>query len=132
VGTISFTDPNQNFLTSFELQGTPLTDFLFPLAAQNDTYLTGLSLLNVNAGTAVIKVELWTPDGTLYKSNTVSMSPGTRTAQYLNQLFPNLGSLLVGNVRIHADKPIFGFGLLHDGDVHFISALPPIPIVSDK
>jgi len=132
VGTISFTDADGVCLTSFELQGTPLTDFLFPLAAQNNTYLTGISLLNAGAETAVIKIELWAPDGTLYRSSTVNLSSGTRTAQYLNQLFSNLGSLLVGNVRVHSNKPIFGFGLLHDGGVNFISALPPIPFVRDK
>lgn len=132
VGTISFTDADAVFLTSFELQGTPLTDFLFPLAAQDGTYLTGISLLNANAGTAVTKIELWAPDGTLYMSNTVSLSPGTRTARYLNQFFPNLGRLSVANVRIHSDKPLFGFSLLHDDSVHFISGLPPIPLQSAK
>ncbi len=132
VGTVSFTNADDVFLTSFELQGTSLTDFLFPLAAQDGTYLTGLSFLNANAETAVISMELWLPDGTLYMSSAVSLSPGNRTARYLNQFFPNLGSLSVANVRIHADKPIFGFGLLHDSGAHFISALPAIPILSGK
>jgi hypothetical protein len=127
VGTISFTDTDDVFLTSFELQGTPLTDFVFPLAAQNDSFLTGIAFLNPNVDTAAIELELWTPDGTLLRSDTVTLPPNTRTAAFLNQFFPSLSSVMIANVRVHSDKPIFGFALLYDSGVHFLEAIPPIP-----
>ncbi len=45
---------------------------------------------------------------------------------YLSQYFPSLGNRLISNVRVHSSAPIFAFGLMHDKDLHFMSALPPI------
>ncbi len=127
VGTISFTNPDGEFLTSFQLQGTPMTDFLFPLAPQDGTFQTAIALLNAGDENAAVDIELWGPNGTLDRIATLNLPPGNRTAQYLSQYFPGLGDRLVSNVRIHAKTPIFGFGLVHDKDLHFMTALPPMP-----
>ncbi len=127
VGTISFTDSDGVFLTTLELQGTPLTDSVFPLVAQNDSFLTGIAFLNPNTDTAAVALELWAPDGTLMRSNTINLPPNTRTAAFLNQFFPNVSGVMVANVRVHSNKPIFGFALLYDSGVHFLEAIPPIP-----
>jgi hypothetical protein len=132
VGTISFTNRSESFLTSFQLQGTPLADFVFPLAAADSTYHTAMALLNANAGTAAVRIELWGPDGKLIRSATSRLAPGSRTALYLDQLFPNLGSLLLSNVRIHSDTPIFGFGLIHDSSLDFMTSMPPIAFPPDR
>jgi hypothetical protein len=133
VGTVTFSNANGNFLTTFELQGTPLYDFIFPLVSQTDTYLSGIALLNqfhASNETAAATIELWSPTGALMRSTTKIIASGSQTVFYLNQLFPNLGSVLVSNVRVHTDTPLFGFSLLTDNDMHFISAVPPIPFPS--
>jgi hypothetical protein len=133
VGTITFSNANGDFLTTFELQGTPLNDFIFPLVSQNDTYLSGIALLNqfdASNGTATATVELWGQNGTLMRSTTITLASGSQRVFYINQLFPNLGSVLVSNVRIHTDTPLFGISLLMDNVLHFISAVPPIPFPS--
>jgi deoxycytidylate deaminase len=127
VGTISFTNTSDTFLAGFELQGVPLSDFIFPLVSQNESYMTGLALLNPDNSAATVRVELWTPDGTLSGSRTLTLAGGTRTSQYLNQIIQGLGSVASANVRIHSDKPIFGFATLNDPAVHFLSAIPPVP-----
>jgi len=130
VGTITFSNANGDFLTSFELQGRPLNDFIFPLVSQSDTYLSAIALLNqfhASNETAAATVELWGQNGTLMRSTTITIASGSQMVFYLNQLFPNLGSVLVSNVRIHTDTPLFGFSLLMDNVLHFLSAVPPIP-----
>jgi len=133
VGTITFSYANGGALTTFELQGKPLNDFIFPLVSQSDTYLSAIALLNqfhASNETAAATVELWGPNGNLMRSTTITLASGNQRVFYLNQLFPNLGSVLVSNVRIHTDTPLFGFSLLTDNFLHFISAVPPIPFPS--
>ncbi len=130
VGTITFSNANGDFLTSFELQGRPLNDFIFPLVSQSDTYLSAIALLNqfhASNETAAATVELWGQNGTLMRSTTITIASGSQMVFYLNQLFSNLGSVLVSNVRIHTDTPLFGFSLLMDNVLHFLCAVPPIP-----
>jgi hypothetical protein len=130
LGTITFGNANGDFLTTFELQGTPLSDFIFPLVSQNDTYLSAIALLNASSQTASATVELWGQDGTLMRSTTTTLASGNQRVCYISQLFPNLGSVLVSNVRVHTNTPLFGFSLLTDNFMHFISAVPPIPFPS--
>ena len=40
VGIVTFTDSNNSFLSSFELSGTPLNRFIYPLIAEDSTYQT--------------------------------------------------------------------------------------------
>ena len=126
VGTVTFTNADGDFESCFQLQGSPMTDFVFPLTAQDSTFLTAFALLNAGDQNADIVLELWAPDGSLERTASVSLPPGTRTAQYLSQYFPSLGNRLISNVRVHSSAPIFAFGLMHDKDLHFMSALPPI------
>ena len=46
VGTVTFTDANDSFMASFELSGTPLGNFIFPLIAEDSSYETQIALLN--------------------------------------------------------------------------------------
>ncbi len=128
VGTVSFTDSSNQFLVSFELSGNPLNRFVFPIAAEDSTYQTGIALLNTNSTTANVTLDLWGPGGTKERSASVSLPPGTRTAMFLSDYFPGLTPHLVGNIRVSSDKPIHGFSLYNDRSLHFISAVPAIPI----
>jgi hypothetical protein len=127
VGAISFTDSDGTFLTSFELSGTPLTHFVFPMAAEDSTYQTGIAILNSNDQSATVTMELWKPEGVLERSATLKLSPGTRTALYLSDYFPGLTPRLVGNIRIRSDQPVHSFSLMNDRSFHFLSAVPAIP-----
>jgi deoxycytidylate deaminase len=132
VGTISFTNANESFLCSFELQGTPLGDFILPLVAIDSTYHTAMALLNTGGSAASVDVELWAPDGTMTRAATLNLAPGSRMSLYLDQVFPNLGSVLVSNIRIHSTLPLFGFSLIHDSGLNFIVSMPPIAFPPSK
>jgi len=128
VGSVRYTTGDQSAITSFELLGKPLTDFALLIAAEDDIYQTGIAILNPNSETANVRLELRTPDGTLAKITTVDLPPNNRTALYLTDWFPGMAPLLFGNVRIHSNKPIFGFGQMNDLALHFLSAVPMIAI----
>ncbi len=127
VGTISFTNDNNDFLTTFALSGTPLSHFVFPMAAEDSTYETGIALLNTNDQAANVTLELWGPLGHLDRTSNITIAPHAHTALYLAGYFPNLIPRLVGNIRVRSDKPLHSLGLVNDRDYHFIAAVPPIP-----
>ncbi len=128
LGTISFTNDQNSFATTFELLGSPQANFLFPVLAQDDVYRTGIALLNANAEPAHLTLEVRGEGGTLDGSAEITLAAGHRTALYLPSFFPNLGPRLTGHVRVRADKPLFGFSLIHDARFTFMTAIPALPL----
>ncbi len=127
VGTITFTDPDGLFTAAFEFSGVPSDHFLFPMAAEDAIYQTAIALLNSGNEQANVQLELWGEDGTLDRSSSITLAPGSRTALYLADYFPGLEPRLVGNIRIRSDRPLHGFSILNDRDLNFLCAIPPIP-----
>jgi N-acetylneuraminic acid mutarotase len=127
LGTVSFTNSDGVFLTSLALSGTPLTRFLFPIAAEDGMYQTGIALLNAGDRPAAVTMELWQPDGSVARRVSRTLAPRSRTALYLQDYFPGLAPQLVGNIRVASDQPVHSFALLNDRSFHFIAAVPPIP-----
>jgi len=127
VGTVRYTNSDKSLLTSFELMGKALRNFALPIAAENDGYQTGVAILNPNSAAANVTLELWTPDGILARTTTVSLAAGARTALYLTDWFPGMAPILIGNVRVHSNRPVYGMGQMNDRALHFLSAVPMIP-----
>jgi hypothetical protein len=129
VGTISFTDSNNKFLASFELSGTPLSHFVFPLVSDDSIYGTDIALLNAGDQPANVQVELWVTDssGTSMKaSRNIPVPAHSRVYNEVSNLIP-MGAYRTANVRITSDQPIHSFAILYDRQLRFISAVPPVP-----
>jgi len=126
VGTVSITDYDGTFLATLALSGTPLDRMVFPVAAENRTYQTGIALLNSNDASTTVTVELWGPGGTLDYSASQTLAPRTSSALYLTDYFPGLEDRMVGNIRIRSEHPLHAFALLHDRALNFMAAIPPI------
>jgi len=127
VGSVTFTNSSSTLFATMELSGFPLSHFVFPIAAEDATYQTGIALLNTNNSPANVTIELWGPGGTLERSTTVRLAPGTRTTMFLSDYFPNLAPYLVANIRVRSDQPIHSFSLMNDRALHFVSAIPAVP-----
>jgi WD40 repeat protein len=127
-GTITFTDNEGNFRTTFELRGRPETAFLFPNITEDATYTTGVALLNATDSTATATLELWGPGGTIDRSATITLPPGTSVARYLGGLFPDLEPRQAGNIRIHSTQPLYGLALISDRALGFAAAVPSVPL----
>jgi hypothetical protein len=127
VGIVSFTDPDNKFLTAYELSGNPERDFVIPLVSEDFQYATGVALLNSGDSTATIRVELWGVSGTLDSVNTITLAPHAQTAQTLTGLFPGMRDHRTGNVRIHSDQPLHSFAALYSLDLRFIATITAVP-----
>jgi hypothetical protein len=127
VGTISFTDSNNKILTSFELSGTPLSHFLFPLVSQDAVFKTEIALLNADEQQSTnVQLEFWDLSGTLIASKSVSLAKRSLYFGSIKDLF-GVDTYRSANVRITSDRPIHGFAMLSDRLLRFISAMPPVP-----
>jgi hypothetical protein len=127
VGTISFTNSDNKFLTSIELSGSPLSHFVFPLVSDDSVYGTDIALLNAGDQPANAQIELWGLSGTLQASATVTLPAHSRIYNDLNNLIPGMGAYRTANVRITSDMPLHSFAILSDRQLRFISAIPPVP-----
>ena len=127
LGTVSFNNTDDTFLTSYELSGTPLKEFVFPLTTEDSHYQTAIAILNANDVSANVTLELWNPDGSIDHATVQTLQPHARIAQYLSDLFPGMQPRVTGNVRIRSDQPVHGLSLINDRDLHFLAAVPAIP-----
>ena len=128
MGTITFSDDDETFQTTFQLLAKPEKEFVFPVLAADETYMTGTALLNPGEATANVTLELWGPGGTLDRSTTFQLLPKAQSARYLTSYFPDLEPRLIGNIRIRADQPLFGISVINDANLDFISAVPAVPL----
>jgi len=127
VGTVSFSNSSQTFLTTYELSGTPLSRFLFPLAAEDaSVYQTGIFLLNNNSLSATVQIELWGEGGTMERSTTVILAPNARMEGFLADYFPGLAPRLSGYIRVQSDRPVQSNSVLKDRNLKFACAVTPI------
>jgi hypothetical protein len=127
VGTVSFTNPDNDFLAAFELSATPLSNFLFPLISEDFEYGTGIALLNSGDAPAVVQMELWGSSGTLDSSASIVLAPHMQRAEPLGGFFPNMRAHRYGNVRIRSSQPLHSFAVMYSLDLHFISAVTAVP-----
>jgi hypothetical protein len=128
VGTITFTNEEQVFLSSFELSGVAERGLLFPMLAHDETYQTGVALLNPNPEPAAVTVEVWGPGGTRDRSTSFVLPARGSSAFYLDNVFPNLEPRLVGNLRVRSDRPLHGFALINDRSFTLMAAVPAVPL----
>jgi len=127
VGTVSFNNSDDTYLTSFELSGTPLKRFVFPLTTEDSQYQTAIAILNPNDVSGTVTVELWNPNGSIDHTAVLTLQPHSRAAEYLSDLFPGMQPRVEGNIRIGSDQPLYGVGLINDRELHFLTAMPAIP-----
>ena len=128
VGTITFTNEEQVFLTSFELSAVAEPRLLFPMLAHDETYQTGVALLNANPEPAAVTVEVWGPGGTRDRSTSLVLPANGSAAFYLDNYFPDLEPRLVGNLRVRSDRPLHGFAFINDRNLTLMAAVPAIPL----
>ena len=128
LGTVTFTDTDGGFASTFELRGKGETSFIFPTIGQNDSYTTGIALLNPNDATATVTLELWGPGGTVDRSVTFTLAPRSNSSRYLDSYFAGLEPRDAGNIRVRSNQPLWGLALISDRKLSFASAVPAIPM----
>ncbi|MFH1574762.1 MAG: fibronectin type III domain-containing protein, partial [Acidobacteriota bacterium] len=127
VGSVTFGDPaGERFATSLPLISEMRTDMVFSQVASDDTYFTGIALLNRDAESALARIELYSADGSLVAARTEVIPAKRRISRLLTQYFPEIGNQKrsSGYVRVTADRGLAGFALFGTHNLTVLSAVP--------
>jgi len=129
VGTVSFIDDQNAVLTTHELSGIPLEEFVFPLAAEDNLdYMTELSLLNPHSQPTNVAIEYRGPDGTVLHSTSFELGAETQRSGSLGDYFGTPMDRLYGYIYIRSGLGLHGISILKDRNNEFACAVPPIPV----
>jgi hypothetical protein len=126
VGTLTITNPHDDFRATYELSGSPLSHFVYPLVVEDSLYQTGINLLNTSDQNASVQMELWGPGGTLDASVTIMIAPNMSKSASLTDFFPGMQPHQTGNVRILSSQPLYSFATMYARDMKFISSMAPV------
>ncbi len=127
-GSVVFGDPGQErFGSALPLTSSPKRTMIFSQVASNDTYFTGLALLNPGAETAHASIEIYDQLGKLLASKVEQIAAGQRVSRLITEYFPDLNgaSQSSGYIRVVSDKDLAGFALFGTRDLTALSAVPP-------
>jgi len=126
-GSVTFGDPGSGrFASALPLASTLDHSMVFSQVASNDTYFTGLALLNSGAQEAAATIEVYREDGTLAAATTEIIPARQRISRLLTQYFPALlgESWSSGYIRVTSDRGLAGFALFGTHDLSVLSAVP--------
>jgi len=128
LGSVSFGDAARTrFRSALPLTAMLRTSALFAQVASDDSYFTGLALVNPSGSAATVAVDVFDAAGILVASDWGSLAPGKRRSELLTQRFPALvgQSRRSGYIRVLSDQPLATFGLFGTNDLSALSAIPP-------
>jgi hypothetical protein len=112
---------------------------VFSQVAQDNTYFTGLTLMNPSSSiSANVRVEVFDASGgVLGSSDQIGdrwprIQPGERRAQLIHEIVPGVLGRSAGYIVVTSDQPIIGFelfgGVTSAGQIPFLAAVPPQPL----
>ena len=129
VGDVTFSDPGQTFLSSVQLQDSPVRDVIFSHVADGQGYLTGLTFLNVSADPTTAELEVFNPQGLKTGEGTFVLQPFEHRPRLLSEIIPEFQPQIGGYIRITSNPSgVFTFELflfVPTGKVLSLAAVPP-------
>jgi hypothetical protein len=133
VGDVVFGDPEKEaFASSLPLVSELLKEMVFGHVVTNDTYWTGMVLLNPGLEEAGVTINLYDRMGNLVKWKYERVPAGHRTIGLLTGYFPGLmeEGFQQGYMKVTSDHGVAGFALFGNG-LRFLSAIPPQVVPED-
>jgi hypothetical protein len=127
-GSVVFGDLRREvFSASLPLVSKLAGDLVFSQVASNQTYFTGVALLNSGAADANAVVEVTDSFGLRVASKLERIPAGQRISRLLTQFFPSLegANRTSGFIRVLADASIASFALFGTNNLSVLSAVPP-------
>ncbi len=90
-GSVVFGDPARNqFASALPLESNLKRDVVFSQLASDDTYFTGVAILNPGDAMATVTIDIYDKDGTLVTTKVEKIDAGRRKSAVLTQYFPQL------------------------------------------
>jgi Leucine-rich repeat (LRR) protein len=129
VGSVVFGDPDSEAMaSSLPLTSGLMTSMVFGHAVSDDTWYTGITLVNPGVADADVTLSLYNTSGLLVKSRRMTISAGSRVVDVLSgsKLFPDLqGRNHYGYMTVTSNRGLAGFALFGTNDLNVLSAIPP-------
>jgi hypothetical protein len=123
-GFVGFGDvANNRFQTALPCVVEGSMDLVFSQVAQDQTWFTGLAVLNPNAAAADLTVSVYRTDGTIAGTGTLRLEPNRRFSNLLSEIVPGMPSMSKGYFTVSSTLPVFGFAVFGTNSV--LSAIPP-------
>ena len=128
VGDLTFGDPNGDFLSSVQLQNSPVRDVVFSYIADGLGFITGITFLNPSADPATVTVEAFSVDGDRSGTGSFVLQPFEHRAGLLPEFISGFQPQIGGHLRVTSDIDIFTFELFSvvaSGKLTSLAAVPP-------
>ncbi len=125
-GSVTFGDPGKNtYSSALPLVTTLEKSIMFAHLASNDTYYTGIAILNPNQAPATVTIDVYSSSGSRDFTTVETIPAMQRTSKLLTQYFPDLAGTnrTSGYIRVTSDQGIASFAVF--GTQSALSALPP-------
>jgi hypothetical protein len=126
-GSVVFGDPaRERFSSALPLTSRLVTDAVFGQVASDETYFTGIALLNPGNAAASAVLELHDAAGASLGRAPVALGARQRRSQLLTEYFPQFATRLQssGYIKLTSDRPLAAFALFGTKDLSVLSAVP--------
>jgi hypothetical protein len=129
-GSVVFSDAKGVFTSALPLVSVLQKSAIFSHVASNETYFTGLAILNPNPEPAVATIDLYGSDGNLAASKSVTIPARRRKSALLSEYFPGLvgQDWTSGYFKVTVDNWVACFALFGTNDLAVLSAIPGQPV----
>jgi hypothetical protein len=115
--------------TSLPLLSELRTSYIIPHVASDETYFTGIAILNPGDSYATVTTQVLDSSGGVVATLSEHLPSQNRKSRVLTEMFPGLigRKLLSGYIRITSDQPLAVFALFGTNDLATLLALPAQP-----
>jgi hypothetical protein len=127
-GSVVFGDPGRNsFAAALPLVSSLQTAVVFSQVASNDTYFTGVAMLNPGNADATVTLEVYKKTGELLISKQDVVGAQKRKSLLLTEYFPSLVGQQIssGYIKLTSDRSLASFALFGTSSLSVLSAVPP-------
>jgi hypothetical protein len=135
VGSVVFGDPDSEAMaSSLPLTSGLMTSMVFGHAVSDDTWYTGITLVNPGVADADVTLSLYNTSGVPVESRQMTIYAGSRVVDVLSgsKLFPDLqGRNHYGYMTVTSNQGLAGFALFGTNDLNVLSAIPPQAIPAE-
>jgi hypothetical protein len=126
-GSVVFGDPARSrFASALPLVGQMKTDMVFSQLVSNETYFTGLAILNPGASEVTCHIEAFDQWGNLIASKDQTIQPGRRISKLMIEHFEQMKNQNygMGYIRVQSTGGVASFALFGTNSLTALSAVP--------
>ncbi|UCF37117.1 MAG: hypothetical protein JSU96_20400, partial [Acidobacteriota bacterium] len=122
IGSVTFASTDGSKLAALPLQESGARESVLGHVAQTDDIYTGITVLNPQAHSALLSIEVFSADGQLTGRRLTSLKGNSKQALLLNEWIPGIDDQVGGFIRIRSTRPLMAFELF--GSDAYLAAVP--------